>query len=127
MMKLLRNIFASALLVTGFVFALTLSPMPVAAQGALDGICENNADSSVCENKDQDAGNFIGIIINTLLFLIGAVSVIMIIIGGITYATSSGDSGSVSKAKNTILYSVIGLAVAFVAYAMVNWVFQLFK
>lgn len=61
-------------------------------------------------------------IVNVLLFLIGAISVIMLIIGGIRYTVSAGDSGSVTAAKNTIMYALIGLIIAFLAYAIVNWV-----
>lgn len=61
-------------------------------------------------------------IINTLLFLIGAISVIMLVYGGIQYTLSSGDSGKVTNAKNTILYAVVGLIVAILSYAIVNFV-----
>ena len=46
----------------------------------------------------------------------------MLIWGGIKYATSAGDSNKVTAAKNTILYAVIGLAVAVLAFAIVNFV-----
>lgn len=61
-------------------------------------------------------------ITNVLLFIIGAVSVIMLIIGGIRYTISQGDSSAVTSAKNTILYSIIGIVVAILAYAAVNFV-----
>jgi multisubunit Na+/H+ antiporter MnhB subunit len=61
-------------------------------------------------------------IVNVLLFVIGAISVIMLIIGGIRYTISAGDSGNVTAAKNTIMYAIIGLVIAFLAYAIVNWV-----
>ena len=61
-------------------------------------------------------------IVNTMLFLVGVLSVIMIIYGGIQYVISAGDSGKVGKAKNTILYAVIGLIVAILSYAIVNFV-----
>lgn len=61
-------------------------------------------------------------ITNVLLFIAGALSVIMIIIGGLRYAISGGNSGNVTAAKNTVLYAIIGLIVAFLAYAIVNWV-----
>ena len=61
-------------------------------------------------------------VVNVLLFIIGAISVIMIVIGGIKYTTSNGDSSAVTSAKNTILYSVIGLVIALMAYAIVNFV-----
>ena len=66
--------------------------------------------------------DFIKNIINILLFLIGAIAVIMIIIGGIRYVVSNGDSSQTTAAKNTILYAVVGLVIAMMAYAIVNWV-----
>jgi hypothetical protein len=59
---------------------------------------------------------------NTLLFLIGAISVIMIIVGGLRYTTSGGNSTSVTGAKNTILYAIVGLIIAMLAFAIVNYV-----
>ena len=61
-------------------------------------------------------------ITNVLLFLIGVISVIMIVIGGIKYTTSNGDSNRVTAAKNTIMYAIIGIIVAILAYAVVNFV-----
>ena len=61
-------------------------------------------------------------IINVLLYVLGAVAVIMIVIGGLRYVLSGGDSSAVTAAKNTILYSVVGLIVAILAYAIVNFV-----
>jgi hypothetical protein len=66
--------------------------------------------------------NLLESIINILLFIIGAIAVIMIIIGGIKYTTSNGDQAQVTSAKNTILYAVVGLIVAIMAYAIVNFV-----
>ena len=63
---------------------------------------------------------------NVLLFLLGAIAVIMIIIGGILYVTSNGDTSATKAAKDTILYAVIGLIVAILAYAIVNFVITSF-
>jgi len=65
-------------------------------------------------------------ITNVLLFIIGAISVIMLIIGGIRYVVSAGDSNAVTGAKNTILYAVVGIVVALLAYALVNFVITSF-
>jgi ABC-type Fe3+ transport system permease subunit len=65
-------------------------------------------------------------IVNVLLFIIGAVAVIMIVVGGLKYTTSNGDSSAVTSAKNTILYAVVGLVVAILAYAIVNFVLNQF-
>ena len=64
----------------------------------------------------------IGTILNWVIGSLGLVAVIVIIIGGINYMTSSGDAGKVDKAKKTILYGVIGLIICAVAAAIVNFV-----
>lgn len=98
----------------------------VGAITANEEACKVNPNSLICKDSGESIENVIGTIVNTLLFILGAISVVMIIIGGIMYTTSGGDSGAVSKAKNTILYAVIGLVVAFLAYAIVNWVVGIF-
>lgn len=57
-----------------------------------------------------------------LVYLVGAVAVIFIIIGGLRYVTSNGNEKSVEAAKNTLLYAVIGLVVAIASYAIVQFV-----
>ncbi len=64
----------------------------------------------------------IGTVTSILLFIIGAISVIMIIVGGIKYVVSNGDSGKVKAAKDTIMYAVVGLVIALLAYAIVSFV-----
>ena len=61
-------------------------------------------------------------IANMLIFIVGAVSVIMIIVGGLWLVTSNGDSKRVEQGRNTILYAVIGLIVAIASFAIVNFV-----
>lgn len=61
-------------------------------------------------------------ITNILLFIIGAIAVIMLVIGGLRYTTSNGDANTVTAAKNTILYAIIGIIIAILAYAVVNFV-----
>ncbi|MCL1839671.1 pilin [Candidatus Saccharibacteria bacterium] len=61
-------------------------------------------------------------ITNTILFVVGIISIVMLIWGGLRYILSGGDSKKVTDAKNTILYAIIGLIVALLAYAIVNFV-----
>lgn len=61
-------------------------------------------------------------VVNILLFVIGAISVIMLIVGGIRYTVSNGDSSQITTAKNTIMYAIVGLIIAFLAFAIVNWI-----
>lgn len=66
------------------------------------------------------------LITNVLLFIIGAVSVIMLVIGGIRYTVSAGDSNAVTSAKNTIMYAIIGIVVSLLAFAVVNFIIGAF-
>ena len=61
-------------------------------------------------------------ITNTILYALGIISVIMLIVGGVKYALSAGDAKAVTDAKNTILYALIGLVIAILAYSIVNFV-----
>lgn len=72
-------------------------------------------------------GSRIQTIVNVMLYVLGAIAVIMIVIGGIRYTTSNGESSSITSAKNTILYAVVGLIIAIMAYAIVNFVIGAFK
>jgi len=60
-----------------------------------------------------------------MLYAIGIISVIMLIWGGLRYVVSGGDSKKVTDAKNTILYAIIGLIVAILAYAIIQFVISL--
>ena len=61
-------------------------------------------------------------ITNTVLYIVGIISVIMLIYGGLRYVISGGDSKKVTDAKNTILYAIIGLIITILSYAIVNFV-----
>ncbi|MBR2586963.1 hypothetical protein IKE71_01155 [Candidatus Saccharibacteria bacterium] len=73
-------------------------------------------------SSSADLETIVKRVINTLLYVIGILAVVMIIIGGVQYATSAGDQAAVTKAKNTIIYGLVGLAIAVLAYAIVNFV-----
>ena len=76
-------------------------------------------------NFNDDGGGLestIDNIIQAVIGILGLACVIIIIIGGIQYMTSSGDAGKVKKAKDTIMYGIIGLVIALLAFAIVNFV-----
>jgi hypothetical protein len=87
----------------------------------LSGGAEAAKGSSQEANLFTEGGIF-QTVTNILLFLVGAISVIMLIIGGIRYVVSGGDQAAVTSAKNTILYAIVGIVVAFLAYAAVSFV-----
>ena len=76
----------------------------------------------VQESGGQDLVASVTGIINGVIGVLGFVCVVVMIIGGVQYMTSSGDSGKVTKAKNTILYGLIGLVICVLAFAIVNFV-----
>jgi hypothetical protein len=85
--------------------------------------CGANSDSAVCKASGSDnLASMVKIIINTVLIVLGMVAVIMIVVGGVRYTTSNGDSGSIKSAKDTILYAVVGLVVAIMSFSIVNFV-----
>ncbi len=61
-------------------------------------------------------------IINIISILVGVIAVVMIIFGGFKYITSGGKQESVTGAKNTILYGLIGLVIVALAQIIVKFV-----
>ena len=107
-----------ALLLVPFI-ALAVSPVvatPASALGINDG-----ANSARGEDQSEDLNVSFKMITDVLLFIIGAISVIMLIVGGIRYTVSGGDAGQITAAKNTILYAIVGIVIAILAYAIVNF------
>jgi type IV secretion system pilin len=84
-----------------------------------DGL--NQACGTAC-NTGSTLPQILGNVADTLIFIIGAVSVIMIIVGGLRYVISNGDPKNASAAKDTILYAVIGVVVSIAAFAIVKFV-----
>ena len=73
-------------------------------------------------DDDRDLKESVTGILNGVIAVLGLVCVVVMIIGGVTYMTSSGDAAKVKKAKDTILYGLIGLVVCVLAFALVNFV-----
>ena len=75
-----------------------------------------------CGKGLLEPGGFVTTAINTVIFIIGALSVIMIIIGGLRYVLSGGDPAGLKGAKDTILYSIIGLIIALLSFGIVSFI-----
>ena len=131
----MKKLFQKYLAILSAIIMLAI-PLAVPA-GVLAAPTDAASSKAICEGSGGtwDAGaNSCGVahaksftenlraITNLLLFVIGAIAVVMIIIGAIRYVTSSGDQAQVTAAKNTIMYAIIGIVVAFLAYAIVNFV-----
>jgi len=105
---------------------MTILSAPLAL--ATDVVNCDGLSSDQCKLVSEDRLNYakntslIWDVVRFILIALGAVAVIMIIVGGFQYATSQGDSSALTKAKNTILYAVIGLVVAMLSTAIVTFI-----
>jgi hypothetical protein len=108
--------------------------VPVFAQTAQDqinnGLCTGanlqfteDTSSANCSSSDATTkiNNLVHTVVNLLSAVVGIVAVIMIIVGGLRYITSGGNDTSVTGAKNTILYAIIGLIVVALAQIIVRF------
>ena len=125
MTKKLQAIIA-AVLVSAGLGVVAFSPVSYAACSSAADCVNDGLDATGGQGSNTSVGDIVSTVVKVLLFIIGAVSVIMIILGGIRYTISQGDSSAVTAAKNTILYAVIGLLVAIFAYAIVSFVVDQF-
>ena len=128
MIQKIKNVLLSLVLAAGVV--VPVAPVVAHAQADIQGsLCAGanlNADGTCDQGSIDEATTSVNDImtddINIFSLVVGVVSVIMIIIGGLKYITSAGDSGNVSGAKNTILYAIIGLVIVALAQIIVRFV-----
>lgn len=127
MIQTIKKYITSALVATLMLVPLAV-PATVAAADIEGSLCQG-ANLEVGGSKNCDSGDpqgevndMITLVINIFSIVVGVVAVIMIIIGGLKYITSSGDSNNVTSAKNTILYAIIGLVVVALAQFVVKFV-----
>lgn len=111
------------------IFAISLiMAIPTFADGINCGdtnIPESVRNAAGCSgNSDSNFRNSIQTILQAVIGVAGLVSVAFIIVGGINYMTSNGDTSKIEKAKKTILYAVIGLIVSALAFVIVNFVIK---
>ena len=117
---------AIAAVLTLSAVAMSIEPSVVAALDPGNAVKQGVKGAGGGSGGDNELKGGLRDIINILLYVIGAIAVIMIVVGGIKYTISNGDSAQIKSAKDTILYAVVGLVVALLAYAIVNFVVDAF-
>ncbi len=60
--------------------------------------------------------------LNIAYFLLGAIAVIIIIVSGILYATSAGNSSQITRAKNALTYAIVGLVIVLLAFTITQFI-----
>lgn len=132
MQKLMKRFSRTILALIATVnFALPLS-VPALVHAAPDiqgGLCEGvnlevgaTCDAASEAEAKEKVNTTLTLVINIFSLIVGIVAVIMIIVGGLKYITSGGDSGNVTGAKNTIIYAIVGLVVVALAQFIVKFV-----
>jgi hypothetical protein len=125
----MRRIAVLAIVIAGIVSMLVMPTVARAAQlhGACDkGLYGGEDCDLVKHNEIDNSHSTISTPISWAFWLLAAISVIMIIVGGIRYITSQGNQQQLQSAKNTVLYAVVGLVVAIAARAIVMLVVDSF-
>ena len=115
--------------------AYLMSALPVAAQGVgpLEGnLCPVNATGEamnfnpLCLLYNNTSNEIIGNIINIIFIVVVLLALLFLIYGGIKWITSGGDKAGVESARNMIVAALVGLVIAFLAYFILQIIFQLF-
>jgi hypothetical protein len=136
MKKKITSLFTTlALVVSSFVFAAiplqagAINVFQSCGSGAATtggapqgGTGTGSSSGDICGAKGEKFEDLMKKVINTVLFVLGMIAVIMIVVGGIRYTTSNGDSAQIQSAKNTIMYAVVGLVIAILAFPIVGFV-----
>ena len=123
------RLLISAMAIFAFMLTAVIGQRAVAVD-VLQGGCDGGANTKFCQdvNASKSTDKIMGPngiltkIGQIIVYFTGAISVIMVIIGGFRYVISGGDSSGVQSAKNTILYALVGLVVALSAQVIVSFV-----
>lgn len=97
------------------------------AKGSACGGVALSSDSTVCDpTAEKKANSLLGTALNIFSVVVGIIAVIMIMVGGLKYITSQGDSAQTNSAKETVLYAAIGLVIVAMAQIIVKFVLKRF-
>jgi hypothetical protein len=117
----IKNVLAAGaiMLATAFV---TVAPVSAVTcpSGSINASAATLAECNV--KPDNSLFPTITTIINVIIGVLGVVAVAVVVLGGVQYTLSTGEPAKLKKAKDTILYGIVGLVVAILAYAIVNFV-----
>lgn len=120
----MATVAASAALLVPVAAPASVLAQPSIANSLCGGtnLTTNQTPCSTTNNENQGLNAIITLVINVFSVVVGFIAIVMMIYGGFKYITSSGDSGNVTAAKNTIMYALIGLVVVALAQLIVRFV-----
>src|SRR3990172_6994407 len=76
-------------------------------------------------NPNRGFGQVIGMVVNWILILAGAIAVIYLVYGGILYITAGGDAEKATKGRTAVINAIIGIVIILLALVVVNWVYSI--
>jgi hypothetical protein len=94
-------------------------PIPIAPE-LTPGSTSDRIVEYLVAGRVEDLAQYIGIIYNFLLSMVGMVAAVMMVIGGFQYLTSAGDPGRIGAAKSRMANALIGMVLALGAYTILN-------
>jgi uncharacterized membrane protein YuzA (DUF378 family) len=128
-MKKIKDRIRAYVLITAILSTFgvqVIAPAAVFACGSATGSSQQQVLSGVDETGTDCNGSQVtktlNVAVTILSIIIGVASIIMILVSGFKYITSSGDSNKVSSAKTTLTYALVGLAIAALAQFLVHFV-----
>lgn len=129
MLRTIKRLVAVGLVaICGVAYAATVPAMVVAqpsnpSGSAKSDVCAGiNATGGGCNERGDGLSAVIKLVIQIISVIAGLAAVIMIIIGGLRYITSGGDSSKVASAKGAIIYAIVGLVVVALSQFIVRFV-----
>ena len=123
-MKKVTGLILGILMLIGLcapVMAITCPAKTIRAGDTVDSLTECNIKKEGSSSPEDFVSKYGGRVVNILLLIVGIASVMVIIIAGVIMMTSQGDAAKVNMAKSAIMYALIGLLIALLAFAIVNF------
>lgn len=119
---LVSAIFAMAALTP--VLAVSTANAQV-SQSSKDAACEGlgaGTGNACTGGAGNSVGKLVATAVSILSWIVGVISVIMVLVGGLKFITANGDSSKITSARSTIIYALIGIAIAVSAQVLINFV-----
>ena len=130
-MKRLWQLVSINLVLVGLVGLLSFQPVSALSRTAIGGFADSKSDvcagigltgGSGCGDSGTQVNTAISAAINILSIIVGIAAVVMIIVAGMRFITSGGDSNKVAGARSAILYAIVGLVVVVLSQVIVHFV-----
>lgn len=74
--------------------------------------------------QPEATGEQVNTFFDEVFIAVGAIAVLLLIIAGLRYITAQGDPAKITQAKNMIMYTIVGVIIAAMAAAIVNFILR---